>query len=72
MFRSGFKTFNQVKESRQSEGFKRRNIFNISSIEFLAQTQKLALSQDFEIIYNTDNKSKCFSDTISSQDDYRI
>jgi len=54
--RSGFKTFNQVQSpplkaggiKRRTEGFKRRNIFNISSIEFLGPTQDLGLRGGFE------------------------
>jgi len=49
--RSGFKTFNRVQSpplkrsgiKRRSEGFNRRNIFNISSIESLGPTRKLGL-----------------------------
>jgi hypothetical protein len=54
--RSGFKTFNQVQSpplklsgiKRRSEGFNRRNIFNISSIEPLGPTQELGLRGGFE------------------------
>jgi hypothetical protein len=54
--RIGFKTVNQVqipppKHSgikRRIEKFKRRNIFNISSIESLGPTQELGLKGGFE------------------------
>jgi len=39
---------------RRSEGFKRRNIFNISSIESLGPTQKMGLRGGFETASNYD------------------
>jgi hypothetical protein len=44
--RRGFKNFNQLQ--RRGEGFKRRNICNISSIESLGPTQRLGLRGGFE------------------------
>jgi hypothetical protein len=54
--RNGFKTFNQVQSpplkaggiKRRNQGFKHRNIFNISSIESLGPTQELGLRAGFE------------------------
>ena len=47
-----FQNLQSGSRSRRSEGFKRRNIFNISSIESLGPTQKLGLRGGFETTSN--------------------
>ena len=43
-----FQNLQSGSKSRRIEGFKRRNIFNISSIESLGPTQELGLRGSFE------------------------
>jgi hypothetical protein len=43
-----FQNLQSGSKSRRSEGFKHRNIFNISSIESLGPTQELGLRGGFE------------------------
>jgi len=43
-----FQNLQSGSKSRRDEGFKRRNIFNISSIEYLGPTQELGLRGGFE------------------------
>jgi len=42
-----FQNLQSGSKSRRGEGFNRRNIFNISSIEFLGPTQKMGLRGGF-------------------------
>jgi len=47
-----FQNLQSGSKSRRGEGFKRRNICNISSIESLGPTQKLGLRGSFETTFN--------------------
>ena len=47
-----FQNLQSGSKSRRTEGFKHRNIFNISSIEYLSPTKELGLRGGFETTYS--------------------
>jgi len=51
-----FQNLQSGSKSRRGDGFKRRNIFNISSIESLGPTQKLGLKGGFEATSNNSSE----------------